>query len=131
MRPEHGQVRVPHERHAPRQAFVEQRGERVDVRARVDGRAFDRLRRHVVDRSQQSARELGVVVGALGQAEVGQEGSPARVEQDVRRLHVAVDQAVLVCLVQGISHRRDDRERPRRLETPSLRSSVPRSVPST
>jgi hypothetical protein len=50
-------------------------------------------------------------LGATDQSEVGEVGSVALGDQDVARLHVAVDQTVLVRLLEGVVDLRADSER--------------------
>src|SRR5207248_10070803 len=87
----------------PRQAFVEADPEREDVGAAVDGRPFDLLRGHVVGRAEELAGRGQVAArGDLGDAEVGDLGAVAVDEDDVRRLHVAVDDPLGVREVDGL-----------------------------
>ena len=111
---------LPRERHAAGQELVEDRPQGVDVGAGVDVEIVQLrlLRRHVFQRADQRA-DLGVDApigqpraGGLGDAEVDHLGHrPAVVEgdQDVRRLQVAVDHALLV----GVLHRLADRHEQR------------------
>ena len=108
------------ERHAAGQELVEDRPQSVDVGAGVDVEIVQLrlLGRHVFQRADERA-DLGVDApigqpraGGLGDAEVDHLGHrPAVVEgdQDVRRLQVAVDHALLV----GVLHRLADRDEQR------------------
>ena len=61
-------------------------------------------------------------LGALGQAEVGDPGRPGRVEQDVRRLDVAMQETAVVGVVQGLG----DLEADAGDQSASGRGSTPR-----
>src|SRR5687767_7091550 len=90
---------------APGQAVEEDASERVDVGAGVRSFSPDLLRGDVVECPQQlSGRgELGAAAHALHQAEVGEvdvlDGTGH--DENVGRLHIAVEQAARVCRVQG------------------------------
>ena len=85
------------EREPAREHPVQDHAERVDVTRGCGGLSGSLLRRHVRGRSDQRAG-LGqrVHTGHAGDAEVRDLGAPFLVEQDVRRLQVAVDEPVLV-----------------------------------
>ena len=113
--------RSPGERQRPGQRLEEQAAERVDVGAAVDVVADDLLRRDVVDRAHQLAIGRAGVRDALREAEVGQVDvlpPPLLVEQDVRRLHVAVDEPLRVRGVECVRDLRRDGHRPCRRERP-------------
>ena len=106
-------VARPLERGRPRQRVVEDAAQRVDVGA--DGRlvALHLLGRQVVGRPDHLAglRQPRLRLG-LGQAEVGQVDVLVRVEQDVARLDVAVDQPARVGGVERTGDAADDPHRP-------------------
>src|SRR5205823_4898711 len=76
---------------AERPQLVERSPQAIDVAPRV-GPAIEPLRRHVAQRADDVAG-LGRTVAplGLGQPEVGEPDSPLGVEQQVRRLDVAVE----------------------------------------
>ena len=86
-----------------RQQFVERDAERVDVgpgvdHARLAGRL---LGAHVAERADDVAGERdAAVVLHPREAEVGDPELALQIEQQVRRLHVAVDDAVVVRVLQ-------------------------------
>ena len=95
------QVAVAVERRRAGERLEQHAGERVHVGPAVDVAAARLLGRHVVRRAHREAGPRQPVVGLapLGQAEVGQERVLAAVapgDQHVRRLDVAVDEAVRV-----------------------------------
>ena len=88
--------------------LVEDDAEGVDVGAVVDaGGVLALLGRHVVSaahgrvRDGQLARDRGRAADDACDAEVGELGRARRVEQDVGRLEVAVDDVVLVGVLEG------------------------------
>ena len=85
------------EREPSSQHPVEDDPERVHVARRRDGLSGRLLRRHVRGCADQRAR-LGERVGARdpGDSEVRDPGAAFLVEDDVRRLQIAVDEAVLM-----------------------------------
>jgi hypothetical protein len=91
---DHGDVGLARVGHLADEAVVEQAAERVEVAAAVDLPALDLLGRDVVDRPDHVARlrDLGAVaLQALRESEICQKCAAA-LDQDVRRLDVAVDQ---------------------------------------
>ncbi len=112
------------ERQLPDQAFVQEHTEPEHVRARAHFAALDLLGRHVRGRAQDLAGGSDALrVEQLGDAEIGYfdcvltqvAGARARPgcghgEQHVLRLHVAVDHAEAVRVLE----RRGDLERDRR-----------------
>ena len=87
-----------------REQLVERGAEGVDVAAVVDDHALGErlLGAHVAERAEQVAghRHAGVLFDA-GQAEVGDPELAGVVDQEVGRLDVAVEDAVLVGVVEG------------------------------
>ena len=136
VRPEQGDVGRPRERRLPGQALVEDAGERVDVRARVDVVARDLLGRDVLERADDvtGSRDAAERAGPLREAEVGEVAvllARGDGDQDVRRLDVAMDEPLLVRCVQGLRDLLEQRDRAGGLERPSREMSCARSVPST
>ena len=86
----------------PAQQFVGRKTERIEVAGRPDRAILrtDQLRGHVLGRPLQQAAFL--VADAAGQAEIAELHAAQRIEQQVARLHVTVNHAVLVQEVQGI-----------------------------
>jgi hypothetical protein len=72
---------------------IEEEAERVDVGARIGGPTVDLLGREVPGGAHHGSRAREVVgPGGLGDAEVGDLDRGAQRDEDVRRLHVAVDE---------------------------------------
>ena len=114
-------LRDSRERDRSRQRLEEDAAERVHVGATVDVVPPDLLRRHVVDGSQEMTVGRPAVGDALRQPEVGEVDVLApilAVEQDVRRLDVAVDEPSGMRGIERVGDLARDRERPRRLERP-------------
>ena len=85
------------EREPPREHPEQDHAERVDVARGRGGLSRSLLRRHVRGRSDQRAGlRQRVHAGHPGDAEVRDLGATLLVEEDVRRLQVAVDEPVLV-----------------------------------
>ena len=116
------------ERDGARERLEEQAAERVDVGAPVDLLAADLLRGDVVDRAHQAAVGGLAVGGALREPEVGEVDvlAPALlVDEDVRRLHVAVDEPERVRGVERVRDLRRDRDRASRLERALAAAAAP------
>ncbi len=105
----------PRERPRAGQELVEDGAQAVDVRAGVELRrlAPRLLGGHVGRRADHPAvegeRRLGAA--ALGQPEIGEIDSVVAVDQDIRRLNVAVDDAQAVRVPQGLGQRGDPFDR--------------------
>ena len=125
MREHDREVRVTPERRLPDETLVEHAAERVHVRPPVDLLTGDLLGCDVVDGAQQVAvvADSGLLGDPLREAEVrqvdvvGAVGAGARVEQHVRRLHVAMHEAARVGRIEGARDLREDADRVRRVET--------------
>ena len=105
----------PLERRPARQALVQDRPQRIDVRRRPDVRdlAAGLLRGHVARRAHDRAgRRQARFVQLLGQAEVRDLGRAVLRQQHVGRLQVAVNDPLLVGRLHGPGQRLDQ---PRRL----------------
>ena len=117
---EHRGLGLVRERHLAGQRLVEHGGERVEVAGRADGLTADLLRRRVVEGAEVLARQRrAAVAGALRQPEVGQVGAVA-VDEDVLRLHVAVDEPRAVGGVERGRNVREQDEHALRLELAAL-----------
>ena len=125
VRPQHAHLDVARVGSMPGQALEEQTPERVHIGALVDGIALDLFRRDVVDRSDELARlrEPAHRHGPLRQAEVRHVGVVVGREQDVRRLHVAMDEPSRVGGIEGARDLVDDRRRAQGLEPARDRGS--------
>ena len=129
VRPEESDVGCPRERRLAGQALVEDAAERVQVGARVDVVPGDLLGRDVLQRADDVARrgDPAQRAGALGQAEVGEVtvllAAGAR-DQDVRGLHVTVDEPLLVGRVQRLGNLLEQRDRANGVECAFLREQV-------
>jgi hypothetical protein len=113
MRMDDGDVGLLRERRRTGEALVENAAERVHVDSRVERLALDLLGRRVVDRAEEQPRFCQTARLPVGcDAEVGEEGmGAARLDQDVRGLHVTVDE---IAVVRGVERGRsllDDRQR--------------------
>ena len=118
------------ERRPERQQLVEGQPQRVDVGAGV-ALAAEPLGRHVAERAQDVAGLGQAVVLRLGQAEVGDPDDARVVEQQVRRLDVAVDDAAgvgvgqpLRRLAADLRHAPEER-RARRPESVDVETGAP------
>jgi hypothetical protein len=101
---EHVLFRVAHERAAPTEQLVQHDAEAINVSAAVDAMPFTAhlFGRHVRVRAGAAAALLRQVVLRYGQAEVGQVRPAAFVEQDVRRLHVAMIHLGSIFIVSAV-----------------------------
>ena len=118
--PDHHLVRrIARERNLAAGHLVEDHAEREDVRPRVGLLAPHLLRRHVERRPQNGAHlRHGAAGERLGEAEVGQVRRAGRVEHDVLRLQVAVDDALLVRRREPLADLTEQREEPRQRKAP-------------
>ena len=91
-------------RRLERGQLVEGQAQAVDVGADV-ALALEPLGCHVPDRAEDVAGVRQVVgVRGLGQAEVGDPDVPLGVEEEVAGLDVAVQDALVVRVVEGLGH---------------------------
>ena len=104
----------PLNRWAPAQRLVEHHPEGVDVGPGVERMAFDLLGREVLGRAHHLAHlgEVGRGLGRLGDAEVGDEQATVGRGEDVPGLHVAVDEAVAVSVVERVGDLGTDGDHP-------------------
>ncbi len=118
LRPQLRLVALALERHPAGEREVQHAAERVHVGARIDAPAADLLRRHVVERPDPltGARAAGAGEDGLGQPEVGQIDVVVAVDEQVRRLHVAMHEPGPVDRVQRRGGLPDDLRRPRGVE---------------
>src|ERR671916_3278093 len=101
MRIDLRRVNVARKRYLAGERLVEDEPKAVDVDAVIERAPADRLRRDVVDGSEQLVwrREAGGVGRTPGEAEVSEVCVVAARHEDVRRLDVAVDHVDVVrCL---------------------------------
>lgn len=95
------------ERPAAGHALVEDQADRVEIRSLVDAALEDPrlLRRHVVARGHGLVEQGLVGEAGAGDAEVDEDAAGRALgEDDVGRLHVAVDDAVAVGAIQVVEH---------------------------
>jgi hypothetical protein len=87
--------------------------DREQVGARIDLLPLHLLGRHVLQRADHAALRARGFAGILdaGDAEVGELDAPARLDQQVGRLDVAVDDALLVRVVERAEQVADDLQR--------------------
>ena len=113
---EDGHVGRAVEGRRPDETLVEDARERVLIRASIDVAPLDLLRRAVGDRADEAARAGRPGRGELlHDAEVREERAVAGADEDVARLHVAVDHARAVREAEGPGDRVGDlRGTPRR-----------------
>ena len=97
------------------------------------GVAFDLLRRHVVRRAEELAGrgEVRAAGGDLGDAEVGDLRAVAFEEDDVRRLHVAMHDALRVREIERLGDLRADVGDLLERQRASLRQHFFEVLPST
>ena len=99
------------------QQGVEDRSQPVDVGRGRQCAAFARslLGRHVGGRADDRprVRQLAVPLDSLGQAEVGDMRLTIGIDQDIRRLQVAMEDASLVSVVDRLGRRRQQSSRAR------------------
>ena len=96
----------------PGQGFVQHARKGIDIGARIDLASLDLLGRGVLDRADEAARACGPVGGeVLHNAEVGEIRAIARGNEDVRRLHVAMDESTAVRRVECRANLSDDAQR--------------------
>ena len=89
------------ERRTKRQQLVQRQSEAVDVAPGVHG-PVQLLGRHVAERADHVARVREILlIGQLGEAEIGNPNEPLLVEQEVAGLDVAVKRALAVGVVQS------------------------------
>ena len=112
VRVQDGELRRAMEGRRPREALVQHARERVDVGAAVDGAALDLLRRRVLGRPDEAARPRRPVgPELLRDAEVREERAVVVGDEDVRGLHVPVDERACVRRVERRAHLGSDPER--------------------
>ena len=92
----------------PREELVEDDAEREEVAPAVDRVPRDLLGRHVVRRPEELSRRREVRLLGLGDPEVGDLHLALGRDDDVRRLHVPVDDAAAVGVVERLGDLADD-----------------------
>ena len=136
VRPEESDISRAREGRLAGEALVDHAAERVDVGTLVQGVARDLLGRDVFERAHDLPcdRDSGERARALRQAEVAEVAvltSRRTRDEDVRRLHVTVDEALLVSRVEGLRDLQEEVDRAFRLECSILATTFARSEPST
>ena len=121
MRPQQGDVGRAGEGRLPRQGLVEDAAERVDVGPLVERVAGDLLGRDVLERADDLSgdgdpRERARALGQAEVAEVAVLASRGLGDEDVRRLDVTMDEALLVRGVEGLRDLREEVDGALRLE---------------
>src|SRR6266487_2481939 len=102
MRVQHGNLGRPMEGRRACETFVEDTRKRVDVCAAVDRLSLDLLGRGVLRRPYERAGPCGAVRSELlDDAEVGKVRAVVRGNEDVGRLHVAVDETACMRGIEG------------------------------
>ena len=127
--PQRFRLRRPSERWCSGKALVEHAPQRVAVGATVHFLAPDLLRRQVVERADQALAVGGHPAQLLGDAEVGQVGVPLLVQENVCRLHVAVNQTAPMGGVEGVRDLREDPHRTLGRELPVAVEQRPQVAP--
>jgi hypothetical protein len=121
------------ERRPPGQALVQQAAERVEVGAPVQVVTANLLGGDVVDSAERAARsDTGRLLRqSSGEPEVGQVAVATHVDQNVRRLDVAVHETALVRGVERVRDLFQQRQCALRREDSLLGQQVFQVVPST
>ena len=97
------------QRHAQRRQLVERHAQAVDVAAGV-GRSPPLFRSHVEQGAQHVPRAADdILIGGFGQSEVGHPGCALGVEQQIARLHVAMQRSLAVRIFEGLRHLQADK----------------------
>ena len=100
------------ERETPGRTEIEDRPERKDVASCVAGSALHLLRRHVTWGAEDLTRDRERVrVDHVGDAEVGELHATIFVNQHVLRLHVTVNDALVMRLRERVSELKCDADR--------------------
>ena len=108
---ERGHHRVGADRLLTGDQLVEDEADREEIAAAVELSRADLLGRHVVRGADDRAARGGAETGEAGDAEVHDLRRPPVGQEHVRRLHVAVDDAVLVRVAESPQHLQDERQR--------------------
>ncbi len=90
------------------QELIQDRTETIDVGRRADPAADGLLGCHVGRRAQHGAggrQVAGPLLGPLGQPEVGDVGPTRRIDQDIRRFEVAMDQPATMRMMDRLRDR--------------------------
>jgi hypothetical protein len=87
---------------APGHGFVERHGKRVNIRTRIGARTLDDFRSEIGDRPEDVPRLLRRERsrGGFGYPEIGELGRAVFGDEDVFWLDVAVNDGVVVCILQ-------------------------------
>ena len=105
--------RVGGKGHLAGEHLVQHDAEGIDIGPAVDGLHEGVFGRHVLRRADAGAgaRQARRLVQHLGDAEIGQQGTHVPAHQNVAGFDVAVDQALLVRMVQRSRQLGGDRDR--------------------
>ncbi len=104
-------VALAHERVAARQHFIQHDAEREQVGAAVDRHTRYLLGRHVFRRAERCPGLRHARGRHVGDAEVGELAAARGRDHHIGRLDVAVDDAVLLRVVERVGHLRGDLRR--------------------
>ena len=109
---------LPGKRRLPAQEFEHHDAERVQICAGIRGRTLDLLGRQILNGPRDGSLRLADMRLGIGpgQAEIGHLNRAVAGDQDVLRLHVSVDYAVSVRMVEGGENLHGDLDHLRRLE---------------
>lgn len=108
---------------------VQHDASRIEVGPLVDALASNLLGRHVGGRADDCPRLRQAAAVEMGDAEIGDLDPPAAGQDDVRRLDVAMDDAVLVAVLQpGEQPRHDHRHLIRRQRLPRQQPGTERGA---
>ena len=101
--------RAARERKRSGEHFVEHDAQRVDVRSAIECNPLHLLRRHVMRRADHLPRfgQRGVLDG-LGQTEIGDQDLPPPVDENVLRLEIAMDDALIMRRLQPLADLPED-----------------------
>src|SRR5919204_5657594 len=106
MRIQHGELAVPHERRTAGETVKDDAAERVQIRTPVDLPSLNLLGRGVVDGAEEEAdTRHRLRCRALRKPEVAEVRVLAALgEEDVRRLHVAMDEPCAMRRIERAGH---------------------------
>ena len=94
----------------PSQQFIEHHAERKNIRSRTEGFMRDVFGRHIGRCSHQITRFRALVVDAPRHSKVHHPRNAVGAEQDIRRLDVAMNDALAVRITNGIQNLHGQRD---------------------
>src|SRR5262249_12472162 len=104
----HRQRVFAEKRRTPSEQIEQDRSETVNVRrwSKVGRGSFGLLRCDVTGRAEngERAREIGIRIEPLCQSEIGHERFATTIEQNVSRLQIAMQNALLMRVLHGARH---------------------------